>query len=396
MPSQAMRSRGLQSHTLANELVRAREQTDYLFRLISPEALYSRPISERHRLIFYLGHFDAFDWNLLARRGMNAPSFHPEFDKLFERGIDPAPGQAAADAPADWPSQAEVEGYGAKTRAWIDGHLEDLDPWVLQMAIEHRHMHAETLAYLLHGLPYDQKPPAAAAAPHRPAAANLLVEIAAGPATLGNNGGGFGWDNEHRTHEVFVPAFRISKFKVSNGEYLEFVEAGGPAPHFWSRENDTWLYRGMFARVPLPLSWPVWVTWQQASAYARWRRLTLPTEAQFQRAASLVKPDAVRDNFDYRRWDPVAVDADADHRSVPVQMTGNGWEWTRDLFAPFAGFEAHPFYPGYSADFFDGQHYVMKGASPRTASLLTRSGFRNWFRPDYPYMYAAFRLAEAS
>ena len=394
MPSQATRS---QSPALVCELARAREQTDFLFGLISPEALYSRPISERHRLIFYMGHFEAFDWNLLARRSLNAPSFHPVFDKLFERGIDPAPGEAPADSPGDWPSEEEVERYGARTRAWIDSHLDDFDPLILQMAIEHRHMHAETLAYLLHGLPYEHKL-ARAAEPSspRPAPANPLVEVASGSATLGNASGGFGWDNEHLAHEVFVPGFRISKFKISNGEYLEFVRAGGPVPHFWSGQNNDWFYRGMFARIPLPLNWPVWVTWQQASAYARWRGLTLPAEDRFQRAASLATPDAARDNFDYLRWDPVPVDMDGGHSSLPVQMTGNGWEWTGDLFMPFAGFEAHPFYPGYSADFFDNRHYVLKGASPRTASLLSRPSFRNWFRPDYPYMYAAFRLVEAS
>jgi iron(II)-dependent oxidoreductase len=397
MTSQATRSQGLQFHTLVRELARAREQTDSLFRLISPEALYSRPISERHRLIFYLGHFDAFDWNLLARRSMGATSFHPAFDKLFERGIDPAPGQAASDSPRDWPSRAEVERYDAKTREWIDAHLHDLDPWVLQMAIEHRHMHAETLAYLLHGLPYEQKVAAGGVSARETIArANSLVEVGAGLVTLGNNTGGFGWDNEHVAHSVHVPAFRISKFKISNGEYLDFVRDGGPPPHFWVRENDRWFYRGMFSHIPLPLNWPVWVTWQQAWKYAQWRGLALPSEAQFQRAASLTAPDAARDNFDYGRWNPVPVDAGATETPVPVQMTGNGWEWTRDVFAPFDGFEAHPFYPGYSADFFDGQHYVMKGASPRTASLLARPSFRNWFRPDYPYMYAAFRLTEAS
>jgi formylglycine-generating enzyme required for sulfatase activity len=127
--------------------------------------------------------------------------------------------------------------------------------------------------------------------------------------------------------------------------------------------------------------------------------LALPTEAQFQRAAELTAPEAARDNFGFVNWDPVAVDSGAAPKGttrgdVPGQMVGNGWEWTRDLFAPFDGFEPHPYYPGYSADFFDGRHYVMKGASPRTAKLLTRPTFRNWFRPDYPYMYAGFRLAE--
>jgi gamma-glutamyl hercynylcysteine S-oxide synthase len=175
------------------------------------------------------------------------------------------------------------------------------------------------------------------------------------------------------------------------------VREGGPAPHFWIREGDQWMYRGMFAATPLPLDAPAWVTWKQASAYAEWRGLSLPTEAQWQRAASFTEPpDPVRDNFGFTRWDPVAVDASSNGHGngAPAQMIGNGWEWTRDIFAPFEGFAPHPYYPGYSADFFDGQHYVMKGASPRTARLLTRPTFRNWFRSDYPYMYAGFRLVE--
>jgi hypothetical protein len=385
------------SEALRAELAFARQQTDQLFHLISPGSLYDRPVAERHRLIFYLGHFEAFDWNVLARRSLSQPAFNAEFDRLFERGIDPEPGQAREDSPHDWPSQAEVRHYGARTRDWIDSHWNDLDPWVLQMAIEHRHMHAETLAYLLHGLAYDQKA-RISVAPFipRPAPLNSMVPLEAGNAILGQNRDSFGWDNEHLAHEVFVRAFRISKFKISNGEYLDFVREGGPAPYFWAHEGGYWFYRGMFAQIPLPLDWPAWVTWRQASAYAQWRGKALPAEAQFQRAASRTTPDPLRDNFGYHRWNPIAVDADHEDANgcAPVQMTGNGWEWTRDVFAPFHGFEPHPFYPGYSADFFDGNHYVMKGASPRTASPLARSSFRNWFRPEYPFMYAGFRVVE--
>ncbi len=407
MPSQTASNQTMLTSTdsvttaLAGEMAFAREQTDSLFRLIGPETLYARPIAERHRLIFYLGHFEAFDWNLLGRSSLNAPSFHPTFDSLFERGIDPPPGEAPADSPRDWPTVAEVEQYKTKTRAWTDSHLEDLDPWVLQMAIEHRHMHAETFAYLLHGLPYEKKRAPSGAgrgidrafgvAKLRPS--NPLIGIDAGCVTLGQSNECFGWDNEHLAHDVLVPGFRISKFKISNGEYLDFVNQGGPVPHFWASENNAWFYRGMFSQFPLPLDWPVWVTWQQAAAYTDWRGLALPTEAQFQRAASLTQPDARRDNFGYHRWNPVPVDAAEDRQSdAPAQMVGNGWEWTSDLFAPFEGFNPHPLYPGYSADFFDGSHYVMKGASPRTASVFTRPSFRNWFRSDYPYMYAGLRL----
>ncbi len=295
---------------IARELASAREQTDSLFTLISPETLYARPIAERHRLIFYLGHFEAFDWNLLAGRGLSAPSFHPEFDNLFERGIDPAPGEAPVDSPRDWPTEAEVEQYRTKTREWIDSHLEDLDPWVLAMAIEHRHMHAETFSYLLHGLPYSEKKAARTGerVSERPAPSNPLIAVQSGAVTLGQSKDRFGWDNEHVAHDVVVPAFRISKFKISNGEYLDFVREGGPAPHFWVFENNEWLYRGMFAQLPLPLDWPVWVTWQQATAYAQWRGFSLPTEAQFQLAADLTPPDPIRDNFGSQRWDPIPVD----------------------------------------------------------------------------------------
>src|SRR5580704_2345294 len=181
---------------LRGELAHARDQSDKLFQLITPGTLYERPVAERHRLIFYLGHLDAFDWNLLARRGMSAPAFHAEFDHLFERGIDPAPGHAPTDSAKDWPSRGEVEGYRDRTRAWIDAHLEEMDPWILQMAIEHRHMHAETLAYLLHGLPYDRKISAERESLLRPqlAPANPMAVIEAGWATLGKTRESFGWD----------------------------------------------------------------------------------------------------------------------------------------------------------------------------------------------------------
>ena len=383
---------------LRRELNDARALTDRLFTLISPDAMYQRPIAERHRLIFYLGHLEAFDWNTLARRSLGEQSFLPEFDKLFERGIDPAPGQAREDSPADWPSRSEVERYGAETRVWLDDHIADLDPWALQMIIEHRFMHAETLSYLIHAMPCEAKiPPAGLSAPAlRSAPANPMIEIDAATVTLGT-AGDFGWDNERRSHEVSVPAFGISKFKISNGEYLRFVREGGPVPHFWASQNGRWFWRGMFSDFPLPLDWPVWVTWEQAAAYAKWRGLALPSEAQHLRAASLEKADPAQDNFDFRHWDPVAVDSGLlnssgnESSTAPAQMTGNGWEWTRDIFAPFAGFKPDPLYPVYSSDFFDNSHYVMKGGSPQTARCLTRPGFRNWFRPDYPYVFAGFR-----
>jgi formylglycine-generating enzyme required for sulfatase activity len=216
--------------------------------------------------------------------------------------------------------------------------------------------------------------------------------VPAGAARLGlGEGEGFGWDNEFDAHTVHVDAFAVARYKVTNGEYVDFVRAGAAPPFFWTPRGSEWLYRGMFEEMPLPLDAPVYVTLREAEAYAQWRGKSLMSEAQFHRAAcSAPRSDAV----DFQAWDPVPVTADEAAGEGPQQLIGNGWEWTGTPFAPFSGFRPFPFYENYSAPFFDGAHYVLKGASPRTAACLLRPSFRNWFRPSYPYIYATFRLAE--
>jgi hypothetical protein len=106
-------------------------------------------------------------------------------------------------------------------------------------------------------------------------------------------------------------------------------------------------------------------------------------------------PGPERGHFDFERWDLSPVNAfPADRSAFGVQgLLANGWEWTSSLFEPFAGFRPFPFYKGYSADFFDGMHYVLKGGSPRTARCMLRRSFRNWFQRHYSYVYAGFRCA---
>jgi hypothetical protein len=105
---------------LKDELERARAHTDGLFRLVARETLYERPIPDRHRLIFYLGHLEAFDWNQLARGVLDKPSFNLAFDRQFEAGIDPPVGQAPQDKPSDWPSVDEVLAYNTRIRQRLD------------------------------------------------------------------------------------------------------------------------------------------------------------------------------------------------------------------------------------------------------------------------------------
>lgn len=409
------------SPQLQARLQSARRLTDSIFDLLSPEALYSRPIPERHRLVFYVGHLEAFDWNLICRKTLGVDSLSPQFDTLFEFGIDPPVGQAAADQPSDWPSIDEIQAYNARVRARIDDLVDHAPEQIIQVALEHRLMHAETLAYLLHNLPCDQKASSAgAAASHLSSPmANPMIEIPPGTATLGQTHGEFGWDNEFNQHQVNVPGFRVAKYKITNGEYLDLVKEGAPAPHFWALRNDQWFYRGMFSEIPLPFNAPVYVTHEEAAAFARWHGKRLLSEAEFHRASfstpagetptgetrdsrsrpypwGSAAPDAAHGNFDFHHWDPVDVNTTpaGDSAWGVSQLVGNGWEWTSTKFGPFPGFQAFPFYPGYSQNFFDEEHYVMKGGSPVTAACMLRSSFRNWFRPNYPYVYATFRLAE--
>ena len=159
--------------------------------------------------------------------------------------------------------------------------------------------------------------------------------------------------------------------------------------------------------MPLPLAWPVYVSHAEARAPTplaraapadrsgvssrRIRHARRESSGAFPWGEA--PPDATRGHFDFAGYDPVPVGSRPVGASAwgVEDLVGNGWEWTSTMFEPFPGFEPMPAYPEYSADFFDGQHYVLKGASPVTARELLRRSFRNWFRPTYPYVYATFR-----
>jgi len=431
-------------HDLQTRLLQSRSRTDELFSILRGDAIYDRPIPERHRLIFYLGHVEAFDWNLLAERAFGLRPFQRTFDHLFAFGIDPVEGNLPVDQPMDWPEREEIERYNRRLRDELDHAIEralarpaEGHPHLttmLEVAIEHRLMHAETLAYMLHRLPKERKISGPVETKWKSLRTKShIVEIPAGRATLGLqrlHGDEFGWDNELEEHERDVAGFSIDTCNVTNHEFLRFIQADGyenralwsdeawawkkaegvEHPAFWKREGNIWMYRGMFGDIRLPQDWPVYVSHAEASAYSKWLGRKLPSEEQFHRAAygtpsgkhersypwGEEAPSEHHGNFDFRHWDPSAVGSHPEGGSAfGVQdLVGNGWEWTRTPFGSFSGFAPMPFYASYSANFFDGKHYVMKGGSPRTAACMLRRSFRNWFQPHYPYVYATFRCVE--
>jgi iron(II)-dependent oxidoreductase len=425
---------------------RNRARSEAIFDLIDPAAYYSRPISLRNPIVFYEGHLPAFSVIAFLRRGLGLPPVDARLEKLFERGIDPESENDAvprSGASTVWPSRDEVRAFGSACDAAVVRAMESLPPGPVALeglytALEHEAMHQETLLYMFHRLPYESKhrgtrdisgPPShEPLAPERfalrrdcarPAAGVAFVD--AGPAVLGADRKTtvFGWDNEFDAHDVHVPAFEIDTLPVTNAQFLEFMNDGGYSRReFWSDEGWEWIqaeqvqhpafwipaektrippdllsscysWRGMFQAFPLPETWPVYVSLAEASAFAKWRRRRLMTEAEWHRAAEGATPG----HADFAGFDPVPVGSHPGTASIHGvhELIGNGWEWTSTVFGPFEGFEPMRSYPEYSADFFDGRHYVMKGASPATAAELTRPSFRNWFRANYPYVYAKFR-----
>jgi iron(II)-dependent oxidoreductase len=424
---------------------RNRERSRALFDLLVDASYYSRPIALRHPIVFYEGHLPAFSFNTLVKRGLGGSSIDERLERLFARGIDPSDSVADAtpDAFASWPDRSVVRAFADEAdrqvlNALVRGDLDRPGDPLLDRAeavftiLEHEAMHQETLLYMWHRLPFDQKRRPPRYEPRIEGRTPLpeWIDVPGGVATLGVDRGStpFGWDNEFPAHAVHVAPFSIERHDVTNAAFLEFVEAGGYTtqrwwqpedwtwvqaeqvrhPLFWERRDDRWHWRGMFDSIPLPLSWPTYVSFAEASAFARWRGARLATEAEFQRAAfgtadsgerlhpwGDAAPTSAHGVFDFSSWDPEPAGSHPAGRSAwgADDLVGNGWEWTTTVFNSWSGFQPMASYPEYSADFFDGEHMVMKGASPATARELLRPTFRNWFRPRYPYVYATFRLA---
>jgi len=400
-----------------------RNRSAELFALLDPSVYYERPIALRHPIVFYEGHLPAFSFLKLVREALGREQVDADLERLFERGIDPASlTDAGRHARATWPERRRVQAFGASCDAAVlqalaGAPIDDaaLSP-LLERAqaaftiLEHEEMHHETLLYMMHRVPLSKKRTRgrSGAFVEREPLATGRVAIPAGIATLGarRDAIAFGWDNEFEESAVSVGAFEIDVNDVTNGEWLEFVRAGGPVPSFWVERDGGYRLLGMFEEMPLPLTWPAYVTSAQARTYAAWRGARLPTEAEYHRAAFGTPdgaerafpwgdepPTAKHGNFDFRRFDPEPVGINAAGASAfgVYDLIGNGWEWTSTEFAPLPGFVPMASYPQYSADFFDGQHFIVKGASPVTNRNHVRRSFRNWYRAEYPYVYATFR-----
>ncbi len=238
-----------------------------------------------------------------------------------------------------------------------------------------------------------------------------------------------GWDNEFPSQQVEVGALEMDRYPVTIEAYRSFVAAGGyrspglwrpadwawvveqglEAPICWRRQGDDWVVRSLEGWHPIDRvgGWPAQVSLAEALAFCRWSGSRLPTEAELHRAAYTTPQGTQRPQawgagplepahgaLDLAVCGRTPVGSHSAGRSAwgVDELVGNGWEWSSTPFLPRPGFEAiHPSYPGYSADFFDGEHFVVFGGSWATDARLLRSSFRNWYQARYPFPFTSFR-----
>ena len=237
----------------------------------------------------------------------------------------------------------------------------EADAYFVQLAARHEDMHAEAFYYTRQTLGY----PPPAGHPAMPAVeAKGDAQIPGGAFRLGSpKDTPFAFDNEKWAHPVVLAPFRISRGLVTHAQYLEFVEAGGAPPRYWKKEGK-WLVRRFDRWVPLPLEEPViHVSWTEAQAYCRYAGRRLPTEAEWERAAT----------------------AEAGLEG----LSGSVWQWTASTFLPYPGFLRDP-YAEYSEPWF-GTHKVLRGGSFATPATIARPRFRNFYTPDRADVFAGFR-----
>ncbi|PPS42733.1 ergothioneine biosynthesis protein EgtB [Chroococcidiopsis sp. TS-821] len=398
-----------QRQQLKHALQQCRHSTLALFQAIDYDTFCRQAHPEFSPVGWHLGHIAYTEALWILEHCAKRPRLFPEFGRLFiADGLPKAERQ-------NLPTLAQVQHYLDTVRSQVLEYLEiaDLDQQerLWRWLIQHESQHSETIAFVLELLKV-QSGYSVQDVPSAPP--SEMIEIPAGYCELGNDSVD-AMDNERPVHRVYLDTYWIDRYPTTCGQYQEFINAGGyQNSQWWSEAGWQWLQQ---AQVTHPLYWqnvtadsPVYgVSWYEAEAYARFVGKRLPTEAEWEKAASW---DATHECRRTYPWGDTILGAQkcnyncAVGRTTPVDtypngqspygcydMLGNVWEWTASLFQGYPGFTHYP-YIGYSQVYFDAQHYVLRGGSWATRPWALRCSFRNWYHPHIRQIFAGFRCAK--
>ena len=378
-----------------------------------------------------LGHVGWFQEYWCLRRsapGRYAPErgdpILPNADKIYNSATVPHDSRWSLPLPAFDATLRYRDTVLERLLERLAKRCDEDDAYFARLAVRHEDMHAEAFHYTRQTLGYES--PALAKREHPPG--DLVagdVDIAGGAFPLGaGSGDGFVFDNEKWSHPVVVAPFRMARAAVTNAEFAAFVEAdgyrraefwngegwrwvqgaGSAAPVYWKKIDGEWHLRRFDRWLRLPMDEPVvHVCWHEANAYCRYAGRRLPTEAEWEFAATW-DPQSGRKRlhpWGDEPWTPERANLEnaspASVHAYPLgdspwgvrQMTGNIWEWTSTPFLPYPGFLRDP-YKEYSEPWF-GTHKVLRGSAFATSRRIARTTYRNFFTPDRADIFAGFR-----
>ena len=419
---------------LRNMLLAARERTLLLAEDLRGDRLLGPRLAVVNPPLWELGHVGWFQeyWCLRQRRGAaSTASRIDDADALYDSAL--VPHRTRWDLPL--PDLDATLAYLARTFARVierleqEGATEQL-AYFAQLAAFHEEMHCEALTYSRHtlGYPAPRTEPPRESGGHDAGSWPGDVEIRGGTFQLGATAAdGFVFDNEKWAHQAYVPAFQIARAPVTNAEFAVFVDDGGyrraelwcpdgwhwrkeaqaARPAYWRQEGADWHQRAYDRWGPIRPHQPViHVNWYEADAYCRWAHRRLPTEAEWEFAATTVRDGAgPKRRYPWGGARPGVTHANLFGMSKGVvdvaafpggdsnwgcrQMFGNVWEWTADWFGPYPGFVRDP-YREYSEPWF-GNHKVLRGGCFATRASLLRGTWRNFYTPDRCDVFAGFR-----
>jgi 5-histidylcysteine sulfoxide synthase/putative 4-mercaptohistidine N1-methyltranferase len=408
--------------------------------LADDETFYRRGDPLRHVILFYLGHTAVFFINKLFLAKIIDERINPAYESVFAIGVDEMSWDDLDERHYNWPSVAEVREYRNKTKELVLKLIDNRplvlpigwnNPfWIIMMGIEHERIHLETSSVLIRQLPLEKVVSGKFGKicnERGDAPQNAFLPVSGAEVKLGKSGDHplYGWDNEYGSHFEKVEDFRTTKFLISNGEFLNFVNDNGyntesywteegwnwrnfkqaQMPLFWRKTGADYHLRLVAEEIEMPWNWPAEVNYLEAKAYCNWlsakkgKTFRLPTEAEWYRLAEVCRiPDATE-------WDVAPGNINLEHYSSPCpvdmfqtgdffDVIGNVWQWTETPITGFAGFKVHPMYDDFSTPTFDGKHNMIKGGSwistGNEATRHSRYAFRRHF-----YQHAGFRVVES-
>ena len=406
--------------SLIRSFIECRIKTLELFQNMDEKTFRCQAHPDFSPVGWHLGHIAYTESLWILERTAALPCLFPQYRKLY--AADGLPKNQRINLP----SLVETRAYLDQVREKVLYHMEktDFQPQerLWRFLLQHESQHSETISFVLQLISNQKSKEDKENSSHLsyfspliPNPLNEMIQISAGEFKMGSNSAD-ALDNERSAHKVYLDTYSIDRYPITCKQYRIFMEAGGyKNRQWWSETGWEWLQR---QKITEPLYWednsawynnPVWgVSWYEAEAYANFVGKRLPTEAEWEKAASWDEQSQCRRIYPWGNKKPTAENCN--HNNINNQTTpvnayslgqspyglydtlGNVWEWTASWFDDYPGFQHYP-YKGYSQVYFDNQHRVLKGGSWATRSWALRCSFRNWYYPNMRQMFAGFRCA---